>query len=585
MDDNLSRRRILLDLLRPYRLQILSAFVALIIAVFSVLLIGQGLRQVIDKGFVAGSEQWLNYALLGTLVVIVIMSIATYARFYLVSWLGERITADLRRRVFAHLLNLSPDFFEQNRTGELLSRLTNDTTQLETVIGSSVSMALRNAFLLFGGLVMLAITSFKLTVLVLLAIPFVLVPIIAFGRRVRKLARASQDAVANMGAFTDEVIHEIRTVQAYGHETQSAQEFNRRVESAFSTGVKRVRQRALLVVAVITLVFSAIALILWVGGHDVLNGAISAGELSAFIFYAVIVASAMGTISEVIGDVQRAAGATGRLVELLATPSGLPQAPRPLAFPVPVSGAIIFRNVEFAYPSRPDLPVFKQFNLNINRGEKIALIGPSGAGKTTVFQLLQRFYDPQAGQILLDGVNIKDADIHALRAQIALVPQDPVIFAGSLRDNVRFARPDATDEEVIGACESAFAMEFIDQLPEGLDSFLGERGVRLSGGQKQRIAIARAILANRPILLLDEATSALDSNSEQKVQQALETLMQNRTTIMIAHRLSTVVNADKILVLQQGKVIASGTHQELLADSELYQQLAHLQFQSPDKFQ
>lgn len=584
MTNPLSRREILFDLLRPYRLRILAALVALVVAAASVLLIGQGLRQVIDKGFVAGSAEWLNYALLGMLAVILVMSLATYTRFYLVSWLGERITADLRRRVFAHLLHLSPEFFEQNRTGDVLSRLTNDTTQLETVIGSSVSMALRNALLLLGGLVMLAITSLKLTLLVLLAIPFVLVPIIAFGRRVRTLARASQDSVANVGAYTDEVIHEICTVQAYGHEVESAHEFNTRVEATFSTGIKRIRQRALLVAAVITLVFSAIALILWVGGHDVLSGAISAGELSAFIFYAVIVASAMGTISEVIGDVQRAAGATERLVELLATPSSLPQVQNPQALPVPAVGAVAMRSITFSYPSRPDAAVFENFNLQINPGEKIALVGPSGAGKTTVFQLLQRFYDPQAGEIVVDGINVKDADIKALRERIALVPQDPVIFASSLRDNVRYGRPAATDAEVIAACKAAFAMEFIEQLPEGLDSFLGERGVRLSGGQKQRIAIARAILADRPILLLDEATSALDSNSEQQVQQALEVLMQNRTTIMIAHRLSTVVNADKILVLQQGSIVASGTHQELLASSELYQQLARLQFQ-PGAFQ
>lgn len=577
----LSRRQILLDLLRPYRWRILAALVALIIAAASVLLIGQGLRQVIDKGFVAGSSAWLNYALLGMLAVILVMSLATYMRFYLVSWLGERITADLRRRVFSHLLGLSPEFFEQNRTGDVLSRLTNDTTQLETVIGSSVSMALRNALLLLGGLVMLAITSVKLTLLVLLAIPFVLVPIIAFGRRVRTLARASQDSVAHVGAYTDEAIHEIRTLQAYGHEAESAREFNARVELTFATGIKRIRQRALLVAAVITLVFSAVALILWVGGHDVLTGAISAGELSAFIFYAVIVASAMGTISEVIGDLQRAAGATERLVELLATPSSLPQAKDPVALPSPASGELQMRNIRFAYPSRPESPVFDGFHLHIRPGEKVALVGPSGAGKTTVFQLLQRFYDPQGGEILLDGVDIKQADIHELRRRIALVPQDPVIFASSLRDNVRYARPDATDAEVIAACQAAFAMEFIEQLPEGLDSFLGERGVRLSGGQKQRIAIARAILADRPILLLDEATSALDSNSEQQVQMALEILMQNRTTIMIAHRLSTVINADRILVLQQGSIVASGTHRELLADSELYRQLARLQFQAP----
>jgi ATP-binding cassette, subfamily B, bacterial len=575
----LSRRQILLDLIHPYRLRILLALCALVVAAACVLLIGQGLKQVIDKGFVAGSPELLNFALLGLLGVILLMSVATYSRFYLVSWLGERITADLRRRVFAHLLTLSPSFFEQNRTGDVLSRLTNDTTQLETVIGSSVSMALRNALLLVGGLVMLAITSLKLMVLVLLAIPFVLVPIIVFGRRLRKLARASQDSVADVGAYTDEVIHEIRTVQAYGHEQTSASEFNLRVESTFATGVKRVRQRALLVAAVITLVFSAVALILWVGGHSVLSGEISGGELSAFIFYAVIVASALGTISEVIGDVQRAAGATERLVELLATPSSLVSADIPVPLPLPASGALAIQHLTFAYPSRPDTLVFEDFNLEVHPGEKIALVGSSGAGKTTVFQLLQRFYDPLLGQILLDGVDLKQADIQQVRERIALVPQDPVIFAASVRDNVRYARPTASDEAVIAACKAAYAMEFIEQLPEGLDAYLGERGVRLSGGQKQRIAIARAILADRPILLLDEATSALDSNSEQVVQKALEVLMANRTTIMIAHRLSTVVNADRILVLQQGKIVASGTHAELLADNELYRQLAHLQFQ------
>ena len=575
----LSRRKILFDLLRPYRLRILLALIALVVAAASVLLIGQGLKQVIDKGFVAGSAQLLNYALLGLLGVILVMSFATYSRFYLVSWLGERITADLRRRVFSHLLSLSPYFFEQNRTGDVLSRLTNDTTQLETVIGSSVSMALRNALLLLGGLVMLAVTSLKLTALVLVAIPFVLVPIILFGRRLRHLARASQDSVADVGAYTDEVIHEIRTVQAYGHELASARAFNERVERTFVTGVKRIRQRALLVAAVITLVFSAVALILWVGGHDVLAGNISGGELSAFIFYAVIVASAMGTISEVIGDVQRAAGATERLVELLATPSSLPMSENPVALPVPARGAIELRGIDFAYPTRPDVLVFKQFNVQIHPGEKVALVGASGAGKTTVFQLLQRFYDPQAGTLYLDGVDVAQAHVQQVRERIALVPQDPVIFAASVRDNVRYARPDASDTEVLAACEAAFALEFINGLPDGLDTYLGERGVRLSGGQKQRIAIARAILADRPILLLDEATSALDSNSEQKVQHALERLMQNRTTIMIAHRLSTVVNADRILVLQQGTIVASGTHAELLATNVLYQQLARMQFQ------
>ena len=575
----LSRRRILLDLLRPYRLRIALALIALIVAASCILFIGQGLKQVIDHGFIAGSEALLDYALLGLLGVIVVLSLATFSRFYLVSWLGERITADLRRRVFAHLLTLPPAFFEQNRTGDVLSRLTNDTTQLETVIGSSVSMALRNFLLLIGGLIMLAITSLKLTALVLLAIPFVLVPIITFGRRLRKLARASQDRVADVGAYTDEVIHEIRTVQAYGHETASTGEFNARVEDTFSTAVARIRQRALLVAAVITLVFSAIALILWVGGHDVLAGRISGGELSAFIFYAVVVAGAMGTISEVIGDLQRAAGATERLVELLTTPSTIIIAPQPTSLPQPARGAVSMQQVRFAYPTRLDTLVFDGFTLEIAAGEKVALVGPSGAGKTTVFQLLQRFYDPLAGKICIDGIDLTTADLNDVRRHIALVPQDPVIFATSVRDNVRYARPDANDDDVIAACEAAYAMEFIQALPEGLDTFLGERGIRLSGGQKQRLAIARAILADRPILLLDEATSALDSNSEQVVQQALEHLMKNRTTLMIAHRLSTVVNADRILVLQSGRIVASGTHTALLAENTLYRQLARLQFQ------
>lgn len=575
----LSRRRILLDLLYPYRLRIALALVALIVAAGCILFIGQGLKQVIDHGFIAGSEALLDYALLGLLGVIVVLSLATFSRFYLVSWLGERITADLRRRVFAHLLTLPPAFFEQNRTGDVLSRLTNDTTQLETVIGSSVSMALRNVLLLIGGLIMLAITSLKLTALVLLAIPFVLVPIITFGRRLRKLARASQDRVADVGAYTDEVIHEIRTVQAYGHESASTAEFNARVEDTFSTAVARIRQRALLVAAVITLVFSAIALILWVGGHDVLAGRISGGELSAFIFYAVVVAGAMGTISEVIGDLQRAAGATERLVELLTTPSTIIIAPQPTPLPQPARGAVSMHQVRFAYPTRPDTPVFDDFTLEVAAGEKVALVGPSGAGKTTVFQLLQRFYDPLAGRVCIDDIDLTTADLNDVRRHIALVPQDPVIFATSVRDNVRYARPDANDDDVIAACEAAYAMEFIQTLPEGLDTFLGERGIRLSGGQKQRLAIARAILADRPILLLDEATSALDSNSELVVQQALEHLMKNRTTLMIAHRLSTVVNADRILVLQSGRIVASGTHNRLLAENPLYRQLARLQFQ------
>ncbi len=564
--------------IRPYRRQVIYAAVALVVAAAAVLAVGQGLKGVVDRGFGTGDAGELNRTLALMLGIVVVMAGATYTRFYFVSWIGERVTADLRRAVFDHLLGLPPGFYEAMRTGDVISRLINDTAMLETVIGSSASMAIRNLLLLAGGLTMLAITSAKLTLLVLAGVPVVVVPIILFGRRVRRLARASQDRVGDVGAYVDEALHEVRTVQAYGHEPEDRRRFGVHVEAAFAAGVARVRQRALLVASVILLVFGAVGVILWIGGHDVVAGKLSAGQLAAFVFYAAIVAGAVGTISEVIGDLQRAAGATERLFELLAVAPAIRAPEHPVALPVPAQGTLAFDRVGFRYPSRPDAAALDDFTLKVAAGENVALVGPSGAGKTTVFQLLLRFYDPQAGAVRIDGVDVRDADPRAVRARLAVVPQDPVIFATSVLENVRYGRLDAGEAEVHAACEAAFAAEFIAQLPQGYASDLGERGVRLSGGQRQRLAIARAILANRPILLLDEATSALDAESERVVQLALERLMAGRTVLIIAHRLATVRHADRIAVMERGRIVAVGTHDELLADSPLYARLAALQF-------
>jgi len=564
--------------LAPYKIRFAVAGIALLIAAGCALAMGQGLKLVIDRGFAASDPHALDQALFALLGVIAVMAVATYVRFFNVSWIGERVTADLRRRVFDHLLTLSPGFFEVTRTGEVISRLTNDTTMLETAIGSSLSLALRNTVLGIGALVLLMLTSLKLTLLVLACLPVTLLPIILFGRRVRRLARTSQDRVADTGAYVDEAIHEVRTVQAYAHEHEDRRAYADRVEAAFGAGVRRIKQRALLIAAVIFLVFCAVGIVLWLGGHDVLAGKLSAGQLSAFVFYAVIVATSIGAVSEVAGELQRAAGATERLLELLDTVPEIATPADPVPLPEPPRATVELEQVSFAYPSRPNDPALRALSLKVAAGERVALVGPSGAGKTTVFQLLLRFYDPQVGRVLIDGVDVRRADPRAVRGRIAVVPQDPVIFAASVWENVRYGRLDATEVEVREACEAAYATEFLAKLPQGFDTELGERGVKLSGGQRQRLAIARAVLSRRPILLLDEATSALDSESERMVQLALDRLMTGRTTLIIAHRLATVVSADRIIVLDGGVAIAEGTHASLVREDPLYRRLAALQF-------
>ena len=564
--------------LRPYGWQIAGALIALTVAGLTVLALGQGLRQLIDSGLTRGDPALLNGALFTLLGVSVALAGATYSRFYLVSWIGERVAADLRRAVYSHVLSLNPGFFEVTRTGELMSRLTTDTTLLQTIVGSSASMALRNILLLAGGTVMLAVTSPKLTGLIILLVPIVVAPIIIIGRRVRHLSRLSQDGLADVSAYVDESVAHIRTVQAFGHEEVDRGRFAGEVEGAFSVAVRRIRTRAFLTALIVILVFGGVAVVLWMGGRDMLVGEMSAGQLSAFLFYAVVVAGSVGALSEVVGELQRAAGATERLMELLATRTDVPEPSQPIPLPVNVGGRVSLRDVSFRYPARQDQPALDDFTLDVAAGEKVALVGASGAGKTTVLQLLLRFYDPDAGVVQLDGIDIRCLASGDLRAQMALVPQDPVIFSHSAAENIRYGRPDATDAEVRAAAEAAAIADFLDSLPDGFDTFLGQKGVRLSGGQRQRVAIARAVLRDPRILLLDEATSALDSESERAVQNALEALMIGRTTIAIAHRLATVRNADRIVVLDNGRIVAQGRHETLLAQEGLYARLAKMQF-------
>lgn len=562
--------------LKPYRLRVVAAIVFLLIGSLAWLSLGQGVRLMVDEGFIKDNAQRLNEIILLVLLITAVSGTAVFCRFYLMTWLGERVSADIRLAVYNQLLKLSPAFYAKVRTGEVISRFTADSTLLQTVVGSSLSMALRSGVTVIGGLAMMGITSVKMTLLVLLAVPLVLGPVGFFGRKVRTLARESQDRVADLGAYVDETLHEIHTVQAYGHEDKDRSLFNGRVEDVMTAASGRIRYRALLISSVMFLSIAAIALVTWVGAHDVMSGKMTGGELSAFMFYAVMVAGAVATISEVVGEIQRASGAAERLIELAETEVDIPAPLVPKTLPDKVRGELQLQQLNFHYPEQTQL-VLSDLDLVINAGERVALVGPSGAGKSTLFQLLQRFYVPSSGSILLDGIDIAALSPQDLRAQFALVPQDSVIFATSVLENVRYGRVDASEQEVIDACIAARAHEFISEFNEGYQTYLGERGVRLSGGQKQRIAIARAILADRPILLLDEATSALDALSEQKVKQALDELMAGKTTLIIAHRLATVINADRIIVFDKGRIVASGKHQTLMQTNALYREFASLQ--------
>jgi len=562
----------------PYRWRIAAALAALLVAASCLLVLGQGLRYVVDAGFGSGDPRLLNAALAGVVAVSVVLAAATWVRFYLMMSVGERVIADLRKTVFAHVLMLSPAFYDSARTGEISSRLTNDSEQLRQVVGFGFSMLLRNLLTMAGALLLMFATSPKLAALIVLGVPATLVPILLMGRRVRRLARVNQDRVADVSSHIDESLHEIRTVQAYGHELRTRERFDSATDAAFAAGVQRVRVKAWLISIVMLIGSCAVGVILWIGGHDVFSGRMTAGELSAFVFYAAMVAGGAGTVSEVWGEIQRGAGATERLMELLDTRPALAAAAPVIKLPPRVSGTIRFDEAVFAYPSRPETVALGPVSFAVGPGERVALVGPSGAGKSTIFALLLRFYDPLSGRILVDGADIRHCEPRDLRRSVALVPQDPVIFAASVTENLRFGRPDASFEAVREACAAAHALEFIERLPQGFDTDLGERGVKLSGGQRQRISIARAILADRPLLLLDEATSSLDAESERQVAQALERLARGRTTLVIAHRLATVRHADRIIVLDRGRIHAVGTHQELLRANGLYAHLARLQF-------
>ena len=562
-----------------YRGRAFLALIALTVAAMTTLLVPVAVRRMIDFGLTPKGIELINSYFSVMIAVVAVLALASAGRYYLVTTIGERIVADIRRDVFAHLMSLSPAFFDSARSGELISRLTADTTQIKAAAGASLSIALRNLLLFIGAVSMMVFTSPRLSGFVLLAIPLIVLPLVAFGRWVRRLSRNAQDTLADASAYASELVGAIRTVQAYTGERLANARFTNEVELAYDAARTSTKARGVLTAIIIFIVFTSVVLILWVGSHDVLTGSISPGRLGQFVLYTAFAAAGLGQLSEVWGEVSAASGAAERLFELLdvAPEITAPALPQPL--PQPPRGDVSFENVSFNYPMRPDLPAIDNVSFAVKAGEKVAIVGPSGAGKSTLFHLLLRFYDPASGTISLDGVSVKAADPRQVRKHIALVPQEPVVFAASARENIRFGRPDASDAEVERAADLAHASEFIRKLPGGFDAALGERGVTLSGGQRQRIAIARAILRGAPLLLLDEATSALDAESETLVQTALEELMRHRTTLVIAHRLATVLSCDRILVMDQGRIVEQGTHASLVASGGLYARLARLQFE------
>ena len=559
--------------IKPYKKIALIAVIALIFTSMAFLLFGQGIKLFIDEGIYTLN----NKAMLTIAVVLIIMVVGTFIRFYFVSWIGERVSNDVRLAVFNHLLTLHPHYFEVNRSGEINARLTTDTTLLQSIFGFSISMALSSVLLFFGGLTMMIITNLKLALIVLASVPIILLPMAIYGRRLRSLSRKSQDTVADIGTYAGEIVQNIKVVQSFTREPEESQAFSAEVEKAFTVAKKRIMQSSLLIAAAMILVFTGLGSMIWAGAKDVANGQITAGELAAFVFYAIMVARSVAVISEIYGQLQRAAGATERLLELLAEKSQIfaPVAPKKLN-----KGALSlsFNNVHFSYPSRPEQSALEELTFKVKEGETVAIVGLSGAGKTTIFELLQRFYDPSKGSIKVSNINLIDLDPKALRSSIGVVPQQPTLFSADVTHNIGYGNPTATKNQIRDAAKEAYALEFIEQLPDGFDSYLGEQGVRLSGGQRQRIAIARAILKDPSILLLDEATSALDADSEQKVQDALKVLMKGRTTLIIAHRLATIMHADRILLIDHGRLIAEGSHQDLLSSSKLYKKLCELQF-------
>jgi len=574
---NLRPLRDLVPFLAPYRGMLAAALAALLLAAGATLSLPVAVRFMIDRGFSAASAAQVDRYFLALLGIASLLAVATALRYYLVTWLGERIVADVREAVFRHMVRLSPAFYETTRTGEVLSRLTTDTTILQSVIGSGASIALRNMLLLIGGLAMLAITSPTLTGLIVVLVPVILLPLILFGRRVRRLSRTSQDRIADSSALAEEILSAMRIVQAYVREAWEAARFRRAVEDSFVAALARMRARAMLTAVVILFVFGSMVLVLWFGAKAVLGGTMSGGQLGQFVLYAVLVAGSFAALAEVWGEMQRAAGAMERIMELLATEPGIRDPADPLPPTRPARGEVRIERLSFHYPARPEHPALHEVSFTVPAGQTVALVGPSGAGKTTVFQLLLRFYTPEVGRILLDGVDIARLTLADLRGTMAIVPQETIVFSTTARENIRYGRPDAGNDEVEAAARAALAHDFLSELPQRYDTYLGEKGVRLSGGQRQRIAIARAILKNPPLLLLDEATSALDAESELQVQRALDRLMAERTTVVIAHRLATVLKADRIVVFEAGEVVATGTHEELVAQGGLYARLARLQ--------